>query len=58
MGSRTLQEALKKATDWSGTKIGTSSKETRHSWYQSIDKKHIWTMLNFMAGYLFHSEEI
>jgi hypothetical protein len=40
MSLGTLQEASK-ATNWSDIKIGNSPKQTKLSWYQSIDKKHI-----------------
>jgi hypothetical protein len=46
-GSVNATRSLKKAPCWSGIKSGHSSKETRLSWYQSIDKKHIWVYVKF-----------
>jgi hypothetical protein len=40
-GSMNAQISCRKATDWSGSKVGKSSKKTERSWYQSIGKKHI-----------------
>jgi hypothetical protein len=40
----------KKATDWSGIKKDSLLKETRLSWYQSIDKKHFWIYVKFGGG--------
>jgi hypothetical protein len=46
----TLREAPPKATDWSGIKNGKPSKETRLSWYQSIDEKYFWVYVKFEVG--------
>jgi hypothetical protein len=45
-------KGLKKATVWIVIKIGNSLKEIRHSWYQSIDKKHLWVHVKFECGLL------
>jgi hypothetical protein len=42
-----------KATDWSGIKKDNILKEIQLSWYQSIDKKHLWVHVKLMGGYLF-----
>jgi hypothetical protein len=43
---RERRKKLKKAMI-SGTKKDNSSTEIRRSWYQSIDKKHIWVNVKF-----------
>jgi hypothetical protein len=44
------KKSLQKATDWSGINKENSLKETQFSWYQSIDKKHLWVHVKFDGG--------
>jgi hypothetical protein len=46
-GSVNAKRSRKKATDWSGLKVGNISKKPRRSWYQSKEETHIWVHVKF-----------